>query len=50
MRHSHELGEGWSTEDGVVRCVEVGNQEVDVVNAKVFGRAELYRQCDLSQR
>ena len=37
MRHGHELGESWLAEDGVIRCVEVGDQEVNVVNAKVLG-------------
>ena len=37
MWHSHELGEGWSVEDGVVRCVEVSDQEVDIVDVEVLG-------------
>jgi len=42
VQHSHKLGEGWSAKDGMVRRVEVGNQEVDVVNVKVLGGDELY--------
>jgi hypothetical protein len=40
--HSHELGEGWSAEDGVVLYVEVSNQEVDIVGAEVLGGADLH--------
>ena len=43
VRHGHKLGEGWVAKDGMVRCVEVGNQEVVVVDAEVLGGAELYR-------
>ena len=43
VRHGHELGESWSREDGVVHCVEVSIQEVDVVDVEVLGGAELYR-------
>ena len=48
LRHDHKLGEGWSAKDGMVCRVEVCNQEVDVVDAKVLGGAELYQQCNLS--
>ena len=48
VRHGHELGESWLAEDGAVRCVEVGDQEVDVVNAEVIGGAELHGLGDLS--
>jgi hypothetical protein len=41
--HNHKLGKSWSAKDGMVRRVEVGNQEVDVVDAEVLGGAELYR-------
>jgi hypothetical protein len=34
----------------MVRYVEVGNQEVDVVDAEVLGGAKLYRQSDLPKR
>jgi hypothetical protein len=50
VRHNHELGESWSAEDGVVCCVEVGDLEVDVVNAEVLRGVELYRQSDLPER
>ena len=50
VRHNHELGEGWSAKYGMVRCVEVSDQEVDVVGAEVLGGAELYRQSDMPQR
>ena len=41
MRHTHKLGEGWSTKDGMVRHVEVSNQEVDVVDTEVLRGAKL---------
>jgi hypothetical protein len=47
--HGHELGKGWSAEDGVVHCVEVDDEEVDVVGAEVLGGAELYQQSDLPE-
>jgi hypothetical protein len=40
VRHGHELGESWSAKDGMVRCVEVSDEEVDVVGAEVLGGAE----------
>ena len=43
VRHDQKLGEGWLAKDGMVCRVEVGNQEVDVVNAEVLDDAELYR-------
>jgi hypothetical protein len=42
VQHDHELGKSWSAKNGVVRHVEVSNQEVDIVNAEVLGGAELY--------
>ena len=33
----------------MVRCVEVGDQEVDVVGVEVLGGAKLHGQSDLSQ-
>jgi hypothetical protein len=50
VRHSHELGERWSTKDGVVSTLEVHDHEVDVVSAEVVWIAELYRECDLPER
>ena len=38
----HELGQSWPTEYGVVGGVEVDDVEVDVFNAVVACRAELY--------
>jgi hypothetical protein len=50
MQHSHELGERWSTKDGVVSALEVHDQEVDVVGAKVVWIVELHRERDLPER
>jgi hypothetical protein len=50
VRHSHELGERWSTKDGVVSTLEVHDHEVDVVSAEVVWIAELYRERDLPER
>ena len=33
----------------MVHRVEIGNEEVDVIDAKMHGDAELNRQCNLSQ-
>ena len=41
MRHGHELGKSWSTEDGMVRCVEISDEEVDIIDMKMLGGAEL---------
>ena len=43
MWHGHELGKSWSVEDGMVRRVEVGDEEVDVIDAEVLGDVDLYR-------
>jgi hypothetical protein len=43
VRYGHELGQCGAAKDGMVCGVEVSHQEVDVVDAKVFGGAELYR-------
>ena len=48
MRHGHELGKSWPAKDGVVCRVEIGDEEVDVIDAKMLGGAELNRQCNLS--
>ena len=37
MRHSHELGKRWSDKDGMVCRVEIGDEEVDVIDAKMLG-------------
>jgi hypothetical protein len=50
VRHFHEFGERWSTEDGVVGSIEVRDHEVDVVGAKVFYSPKLHRECDLPER
>ena len=50
MRYGHELGQSWQTKYGVVGGVEVGNVEVDVLDAAFASRAELYWEGDLSKR
>ena len=42
MWYGHELGQSWPTKYGVVGGVEVGDVEVDVLDAVVASRAELY--------
>ena len=42
VRYNHELGQSWPTKYGVVGGVEVGDVEVDVFDAVVACRAELY--------
>ena len=49
VRYGHELGQSWPTKYVVVGGVEVGNVEVDVLDAEVASRAELYREGDLSK-
>ena len=41
--YGQKLGESWSAKDGMVRRVEEGNQEVDVVDVEVLSSAELYQ-------
>jgi hypothetical protein len=48
--HNHELGERWSTKDGVVSTLEVRDHEVDVVGVEVVWIAELHRERDLPVR
>jgi hypothetical protein len=48
MQYRHELGQGWSAEDGMVCSLEVRDDKVDVVNAEVVGSAKLDRQHDLT--
>ena len=42
VRYNHELGQSWSTKYSVVGSVEVSDVEVDVFDAVVACRAELY--------
>ena len=41
MWHGHELGKSWSAKDGMVRRVEIDDEEVDVIDVKMFGGAKL---------
>ena len=50
VRYGHELGQSWPTKYGVVGGVEVGDVEIDVLDAVVAGHAELYWEGDLSKR
>ena len=50
MGHGHELGECWSTKDGVVGDVEVCHKEVHVLSTEVADGAKLDWQGDLPQR
>jgi hypothetical protein len=36
VRYRHELGDSWSTEDGMVGSLEVRDLELDVLGAVVF--------------
>ena len=47
MSHSHELGESWEPEDGVVWQANVGDVEVDELGAVVVALAEGDREADL---
>ena len=47
MSHSHELGQGWVPEDGVVWQADVGDVEVDELGAVVVAPAEGDRKADL---
>ena len=42
VRYGHELGQSWPTKYGVVGGVEVGDVEVDMLDAVVACHAELY--------
>ena len=42
MWYGYELGQSWPTKYGVVGGVEVGNVEVDMLDAVIACRAELY--------
>jgi hypothetical protein len=50
VRHIHELGEHWSTKDGVLSTLKVRDHEVNVVSAEVVWIAELHRERDLPER
>ena len=50
MGHSHELGDSWLAEDGVVSGVEVCHEEVHVLSTEVVDGAKLDWQGDLPQR
>ena len=50
MGHGHELGESWSTKDGVVGGVKVYHKEVHVLSTEVVGGAKLDWQGNLPQR
>jgi len=39
VQHDHELGKSSSAKDGMVRLVEINNEEVDVIDAKMLGGA-----------
>jgi hypothetical protein len=50
VRYSHELGERWSTKDGMVSTLKVRDHEVNVVSAKVVWIAKLHKEHDLPER
>ena len=50
MSYSHELGESWVPEDGVVRQANVGDVEVDELGAVVFALSKGDREADLPYR
>ena len=41
MRHGHELGKSWSAKDGMVCHVEIGDEKVDIIDAKMLSGDEL---------
>jgi hypothetical protein len=47
--YDHELGERWSTKDGVVGTLEVCDHKVNVVGAEVVWIAKLHKECDLPE-
>ena len=49
VRYGHELGQSWPTKYGVVGSVEVSDIEVDVLDAVVASRVELYWEGALSE-
>ena len=50
MGDCHELGQGWTPEDGVVRQADVRDVEVDELGAVVLALPEGDRQADLPYR
>jgi len=50
MGHSHELGQGWVPEDGVVRQADVSDVEVNELGAVVVALPEGDRKADLPNR
>jgi hypothetical protein len=48
--YKHELGECWSTKDGVVSTLEVCDHKVNIVVTEVVWIAELHRERDLLER
>ena len=48
VRYCHELRERGATEDGMVGYLEVGDDEVDILNSEVVLVAELYWERNLS--
>ena len=50
MSHSHELGESWVAEDGVVRQADVGDVKVNELGAVVVALPEGNRKADLPYR
>ena len=50
MGYNHEFGECGSTKYGVVGTFKIRDYEVDIVDAEVIGRAELYLERDLFKR
>ena len=47
VHHSHELGQGWIPEDGIVWQTDVGNVEVDELGAVVVAVSEGDGEADL---
>jgi hypothetical protein len=50
VRYSHELGECWSTKNGVVSTLEVRDHKVNIVGTGVVWIAKLHRERDLPER
>jgi hypothetical protein len=50
VRYSHELGERWSTKDGVVSTLKIRDHKVNVVGAEVVWIAKLHRERYLPER
>jgi len=50
MSHDHELGQGWVSEDGIVRQVNVSDVEVNELGAVVVALPEGNKKADLPYR